>query len=82
MHMRSECQFALLSMISAGADQGLLVYIDAAIAFGLHVSLDRTKLLVVGRKVQDEEKAPALVADGEMSVWMSSPTISRVHHCL
>ena len=41
-------------------------YMDVAGAFGLRVSLVKTKLMVAGREVQEEERTPMRVGDGEI----------------
>ena len=47
-----ECQFsddaALLVITRAGAEKTMWEYIDVAAAFGLQVSIDKTKFMVVG----------------------------------
>ena len=47
----------------AGAEQAMLSYIDVAGALGLSINLQKTKLLVVGHNIMDEEKMPLLIGD-------------------
>ena len=58
----NECQFvddaALLATTCTGAEQAALSYVEVASAFGLTVSLPKTKLLVAGHALQEEDKAP------------------------
>ena len=66
----NECQFAddaaLLATTRAGAEQALASYVAVAAAFGLRVSLPKTKLLVVGHDVQEEDKAPIHLEHGSI----------------
>ena len=66
----TECQFAddaaLLSTTRIGAEQAIKSFIEVAGAFGLTVSLSKTKLMVAGHDVQEEEKAPIHLEGGEI----------------
>ena len=57
---------ALLATSQAGAEQILWEYMDVAGAFGLQVSLDKTKLMVAGRAVWEEERTSIPVGDAEI----------------
>ena len=61
----TECQFAddaaLLATTRSGAEQAILIYINVAKAFGLTVSLPKTKLMVTGFGVEEEDVAPITV---------------------
>ena len=46
---------ALLATTRSGAEQVLASYIEVADEFGLTVSLPKTKLLVVGHAVREED---------------------------
>ena len=63
----TDCQFAddvvIMAPTRAGAEMALQAYMDTASAFGMTVSLQKTKLMVVGHAVTDEEKAPILIGD-------------------
>ena len=49
-------QFAdYVALLVITLEQTIKIYIEAARAFGLNVSLQKTKFLVVEREVQDEE---------------------------
>ena len=66
----TECQFAddaaLLATTRAGAEQAMLSYIDVAGALGLCINLQKTKLMVVGHNIMDEEKMPLLIGDSSI----------------
>ena len=66
----NECQYAddaaLLATTRAGAEQVLTSYIEVAAEFGLTVSLPKTKLLVAGHAVQEEDKAPIHLDHGSI----------------
>ena len=57
---------ALLATSRAGAEQILWEYVDVAGAFGLLVSLVKTKLMVAGRALREEERIPIPVGDAEI----------------
>ena len=57
---------ALLATSRAGAEHILWEYMDVAGAFGLLVSLVKTKLMVAGRAVREEERTPIPVGDAEI----------------
>ena len=57
---------ALLATSRAGAEQILWEYMDVTGAFGLQVSLVKTKLMVAGCAVWEEERTPILVGDDEI----------------
>ena len=63
----TDCQFAedvvIMAPTRAGAELALQAYMDTASAFGMTVRLQKTKLMVVGHAVTDEEKAPILIGD-------------------
>ena len=58
----TECQFAddaaILSTTRQGVEQAIMTYIDVADKLGLTVSLQKTKLLVSGYGVEEDDKAP------------------------
>ena len=66
----TECQFAddaaLLATTHAGAEQAMLSCIDVAGALGLSINLQKTKLMVVGHNIMDEEKMPLLIGDSSI----------------
>ena len=66
----TECQFAddaaLLSTTRVGPEQAIKSFIEVAGAFGLTVSLSKTKLMVAGHDVQEEEKTPIHLEDSEI----------------
>ena len=51
----------LLTTTRAGTEQAMMSYTDVARAFGLTVSIQKTKLMVTGYNITEEEKAPILV---------------------
>ncbi len=63
----TECQFAddaaLLARTQTGAEKATLEYVQV---FGLQASPENTKLMVVGRAAQDEDRTPIRVGDGEI----------------
>ena len=63
----TDCQFAedviIMAPTRTGAKLALQAYMDTASAFGMTVHLQKTKLMVVGHAVTDEEKAPILIGD-------------------
>ncbi len=73
----TECQFAddaaLLARTQTGAEKAMMEYEEAAQVFGLHISLEKTKLMVVGRAAQDEDRTPIRVGDGEIE-WVDEFT--------
>ena len=85
----TDCQFvddaAILASTRQGAEQAIMAYINVADKFGLTVSLPKTKLLVTGHGVTEEERAPIAVGGDYIecvdefsylgSVVMSSSTI-------
>ena len=62
----TECQFAddaaLLATTRIGAEWAILTYIGVAKSFGLTVSLPKTKLMVTGFGMEEEDVAPILIA--------------------
>lgn len=66
----TECQFAddaaLLATTRAGADRSLQEYMQVAEDFGLSVSIPKTKLMVTGREVTEEDRAPLYIDDTHM----------------
>ena len=60
-----ECQFAddaaLLATSGYGAEQATLVYLNVARAFGLTVSLQKTKLMVTGYNITNVDREPIAV---------------------
>ena len=66
----NECQFAddaaQLATTRTGVEQALALYIEVATAFGLTVSLPKTKLLVTGYDVQEEDRAPIHLEHGSI----------------
>ena len=54
----------LLATTRAGAEQAMRLYCDVARDFGLTVSLQKTKLMVTGYNIKEEEKAPIFASDG------------------
>ena len=66
----SDCQFAddtaLLATTRYGAEQATLAYVDVAQAFGLTVSLEKTKLMVTGFDIEDADREPITVGESEI----------------
>ena len=66
----TEFQFAddtaLLAITRAGAEKALRQYMKVAEDFGLTVSTSKTKLMVAGREVTADDKAPIQVRDGQI----------------
>ena len=60
----TECQFAddaaLIATTRAGMERAIAEFISVAFAFGLTVSLIKTKFMVMGVDVQDEDIAPVV----------------------
>ena len=56
----------MLSTTRIGAEQEIKLFMEVAGAFGLTVSLSKTKLMVTGHDVQEEEKAWRVV---RLSMW-------------
>ena len=69
----TECQFAddaaLLSTTRIGAEQAIKSFIEVAGAFGLTVSLSKTKLIVAGHDVQEKKKHPSTWRVVRLSMW-------------
>ena len=57
---------ALLATTRTGAEQALPSYVEVAAAFGLTVSLAKTKLLVAGHAIQEEDRAPIQLERGSI----------------
>ena len=72
----SECQFAddtaILASTRQGAEDAIMAYIDVADKFGLTVNLLKTKLLVMGCGLTEEDMAPIVVGGDMIERWMSS----------
>ena len=62
----TECQFAddaaLIATTRAGMERAIAEFISVASAFGLTVSLIKTKFMVMGVDVQDEDTAPVVLS--------------------
>ena len=53
----------LLATTRGGAEQAMMSFVRVARAFGLTVSIQKTKMMVTGYDVKDEEMAPILVGN-------------------
>ena len=66
----TECQFAddaaLLATSREAAILSLQTYIKVATSFGLCVSIPKTKLMVTGRVVEEEDKAPIVIDENSV----------------
>ena len=60
----------------------LQAYMDTASAFGMTVSLQKTKLMVAGHAVTDEEKAPTLIGDQYIECVDDFTYVSEFHYYL
>ena len=66
----NECQFAddaaLLATNRPGIEKAAQSYVEVALAFGLTVSIPKTKFLVTGHAVQESDKAPIDLSQGSI----------------
>ena len=66
----NECQFAddaaLLANTRSGVEKAAQSYVDVASAFGLTVSITKTKFLVSGHDVQGSDKTPINLPEGSI----------------
>ena len=53
----------LLATTHGGAEQAMMSFVKVARAFGLTVSTQKTKMMVTGNDIKDEEMAPILVGN-------------------
>ena len=60
----------LMARSKDAAAAALRAYVDVTRAFGMTVSITKTKFMVVGSGVSDEEKLPIAVDDGQIE-WVS-----------
>ena len=60
----------LLAHMSQAASAAIRAYVDVAKAFGQRVSIPKTKFMVVGGRVSEEEKLPLALDDGLIE-WVS-----------
>ena len=78
----NECQFAddaaLLATTRSGAEQAILTYIEVAKAFGLTVSLPKTKLMVTGFGIGGSDRAPIAVGDSEVECVEQFPYLGSL----
>ncbi len=67
----TECQFAddsaLLAVTRYGAELALRLFAEVASQFGLTVSATKTKFLVVGSNISDDDRAPLQLGDAEIA---------------
>ena len=82
VRMITECLFAddgaLLASTRSGADRAVREYQETCSDFGLTVSNPKTKHMTTGRQVEDSNREPIAVAEGEIgSVWMSSRILAQ-----
>ena len=68
--MLTECQFAddaaLLATSREAAILSLKAYIKVATSFGLCVSIPKTKLMVTGRVIEEEDRAPIVIDEDKV----------------
>ena len=78
----TECQFAddgaLLSSTRPAAEKAVLMYQQTSRNFGLTVSLPKTKHMVTGRMVEEEDLAPIVLDGGEVEAVKEFPYLGSV----
>ena len=60
----------LMASTRQGAEAVIRTYVDVTRAFGLTVTLQKTKFMVIGHGVMEEEKLPLALDDGCIE-WVS-----------
>ena len=65
-----ECEFAddvaLLATTRAAAERAIKTYTSVASSFGMTVSIQKTKFMVVGSGIEDEDLQPIVIEGGEI----------------
>ena len=78
----TECQFAddgaLLASTRPAAEKAALMYQQTSRNFGLTVSLPKTKHMVTGRMVEEEDLAPIVLDGGEVEAVKEFPYLGSV----
>ncbi len=78
----TECQFAddaaILSTTRRGAEQAIMAYIDVADKLGLTVSIQKTKLLVSGFGVTEDDRAPIDVGENVIECVDEFPYLGSI----
>ena len=78
----TECQFAddgaLLASARPAAEKAALMYQQTSRDFGLTVSLPKTKHMVTGRMVEEEDLAPIVLDGGEVEAVKEFPYLGSV----
>ena len=78
----TECQFAddgaILASTRPGAEKAALVYQQTTRDFGLTVSIPKTKHMVTGRLVEEEDLAPIVLEGGEVEAVEEFPYLGSL----
>ena len=78
----TECQFAddgaILASMRPGAEKAALVYQQTTRDFGLTVSIPKTKHMVTGRLVEEEDLAPIVLEGGEVEAVEEFPYLGSL----
>ena len=68
----------LLVSSRQAAEAAIRSYVDVTNAFGLTVSLQKTKFMVVGHGVEEEDKLPLAVGDGSIEYVTEFPYLGSL----
>ena len=82
VRMLTECLFAddgaLLATSRSGMERAVQEFREVGAQFGLTVSVQKTKHMVVGRQVEDSEREPIVVDGGEIQCVKEFPYLCAV----